>query len=100
MKGIRDNGGIRLTLDFGSGRTHDIIVIPVIQLIIGDCKWNDLLCGRKNGRSTNMKGVCRDCNMKPSDGDNTCIGEDLHCNFHNLGNVVGKKKSSLIHTHF
>ena len=47
MKEICDNGGIRLTLDIGSGKLHDVIAIPVIQLIIGDCKGNDLLCGRK-----------------------------------------------------
>ena len=34
MKDIHDNGGIRLTLDFGSGRSYYILVIPVIQFII------------------------------------------------------------------
>ena len=33
MKEIRDNGGIRLTLDFVTGKTHDVVVIPVIQFI-------------------------------------------------------------------
>ena len=47
MKEIRDNGGIRLILDLGSGRMHDTIAIPVIKFIIGDCKGNDILCGRK-----------------------------------------------------
>ena len=36
IKEIRDNGGIGLTLDFGSDRKHDEIIIPVIRFIIGD----------------------------------------------------------------
>ena len=46
-----------------------VIAIPVIQFIIGDCKGNDLLCGRKGGHHLNMKGLCRDCNIAPKDGD-------------------------------
>ena len=95
MKEIRDNGAIRLTVEFGSGRKHDIIEIPVIQFIIGDCKGNDLLRGIKCGRSLNMKGLCRDCNVKLLDGDDTCIVEDLQCTFHNLDNVVGKTQEQL-----
>ena len=53
------------------------------------------MCGRKGGCSNNMKGLCRDCDMKPSDGDDTCIGEDLLFKFHNLGNVAGKTKEQL-----
>ena len=37
-KGIRANGGIHTTLDFGNDMKHDVIAIPVIQFIIGDCK--------------------------------------------------------------
>ena len=47
MKHIRDSCGIKLTLDFGKYGTHKVIAIPVIQYIIGDCKGNDTLCGRK-----------------------------------------------------
>ena len=95
MPEIRENGSIRLTVDFGSGRTHDVIAIPVIQVIIGDCKVNDVLCGRKGGNSINMKSVCRDYDMQPSDGNDTCIGEYLNCTFHNLGNAFGKTKEEL-----
>ena len=45
MKEVRDNGGIRLVLDFVSGRKRDVIAIPVIQFVIGDYKDNNLLCG-------------------------------------------------------
>ena len=91
----RDNGDISLTLEFGSGRKNDLTVIPVIQFIISNCKSNALFCGRKGGYYINMKGLCRDYNVKPSDSDDICIGEDLHCTFHNLGNVVGKTKEHL-----
>ena len=73
MKDIVDNSGIILTLDFGSGRKHDVITIPVIKFFIGDCKGNNMMCGRKGGHFNIMIGLCRDCNMKPSDGNNACI---------------------------
>ena len=47
MKLIRDAGGIKLTLDFGHHGIHEVVAIPVIQYIIGDCKGNDTLCGGK-----------------------------------------------------
>ena len=67
---------------FGNNKTHDVIAIPVVQFIIGDCKGNDLLCDRKGGHSLNMKGLCRDCNVSPDDDDNTCIDKELICSFH------------------
>ena len=41
MRVIRESGGIKITLDFINNKTHDIIAIPVVQFIIGDCKGND-----------------------------------------------------------
>ena len=38
IREIRANGGINITLDFGNDMKHDVIAIPVIQFIIGDCK--------------------------------------------------------------
>ena len=89
MKEIRDSGGIKMTLDFGKNRVHNVIAIPVIQFIIGDCKGNDLLCGRKGGHSLNMKGLCRDCDVTPKDGDDTCIDRPLLCKFLTKNDVVG-----------
>ena len=43
MKDLRDNGGITLTLDFGTILKHYFIAIPVIKFIIRDCKDSDLL---------------------------------------------------------
>ena len=95
MKYVCDNRGIRLTLYFSSDRINDIIAIPVIQFIIGDCKGNNLLCGRQDEYSINMKGLCRDYMVKPSDGDDTWIGEYLLFTFYNLCNVVVKTKEQL-----
>ena len=33
--------------------------------------------------------------IQTSDGDDTCIGEDLFCTFNNLSNVVGKTKEQI-----
>ena len=46
MYDIRKSGCIRLTLDFGVNRIHEVIAIPIIQFIIEYCKGNDFVCGR------------------------------------------------------
>lgn len=69
--------------------------MPVIQFIIGDCKGNDLLCGRKGGHSLKMKGLCRDCNISPDDGDDACLNEPLKCSFITQEQVDGKTDEEL-----
>ena len=95
MKEIRDNGGMKLCLDFGNGKRHNVVAMPVIQYIVGDCKGNDLLCGRKGGHHIEMKGLCRDCNIAPNDGDNVCMNKELMCNFHSIDTIVGCSKTEL-----
>ena len=95
MRVIREAGGMKLTLDFDNNKTYDVIAIPVVQFIIGDCKGNDLLCGRKGGHGLTMKGLCRDCNVSPDDGDNTCIDKPLICSFLRKDNIEGKEKEEL-----
>ena len=95
MKQIRDSGGIKLTLNFGVDGKHEVIAIPVIQYVIGDCKGNDTLCGRKGGHSLQMKGLCRDCNIHPSEGDNTCIDRPLLCKYISKSDIEGKTKEEL-----
>ena len=92
MRMIRESGGIKLTLDFGNNKTHEVIAISVVQFIIGDCKGNDLLCGHKGGHSLNMKGLCRDCNVSPQDGNKTCIDEELICSYHMKENIKDKNE--------
>ena len=95
MKDIRDSGGIEMTLDFGPLLKHNVIAIPVIQFIIGDCKGNDLLCGRKGGHSLLMNGLCRDCNIHPKYADDTCIGKELRCQFITIDDVLGKTNDEI-----
>ena len=94
FKYIRDVGGIKMTLDI-DGHKNDVIAIPVIQFIIGDCKGNDLLCGRKGGHSTLMKGLCRDCDVSPENGDDPCNDVSLKCNFITKRNIEGKSREEL-----
>ena len=88
MKLLYDNGGVQLTLDFGGDIKHNVIALPVTQFIMGDCKGNDLLCGRKGGHSLNMKGLCRDCTILPNDGGDVCLGIPLKYRFINIGGCV------------
>lgn len=64
---------MKFTLYFGNDRKYDVIAIPMIQFIINDCKGNSLICGRKGGHGLIMKYLCCECNLKPVDGNNTCI---------------------------
>ena len=79
MPGLEGGGGwgVKPILDFGTYGKHEVIAIPFIQFIIGDCKGNDTLCSRKGGHALNMKGLCRDCNISPENGDDTCIDRPL-----------------------
>lgn len=95
MKDIRDSGGIEMTLDFGPSLKHNVIAIPVIQFIIGDCKGNDLLCGRKGGHSLLMNGLCHDCNIQPKYADDTYIGKKLCCQFITIDDVFGKTNDKI-----
>ena len=98
MHDIRPSGDIRLTLNFGDNRIYEVIAIPVIQFIIGDCKRNDMLCGRMGGHMLQMKGLCRDCDISPNEGDDLCIGEQLKCQFHTKETIVDKSKEELYHS--
>ena len=95
MKHIRDSGGLQLTLDFGSHGVHDVIAILVIQYIVGDCKGNDVLCGRKGGHDVRMKGLCRDCNISPQDGDDVCLDTPLKCDILTKDDALNKTQEEL-----
>ena len=95
MHHIRPSGGIRLTLDFVENLIYRVTAIPVIQFIIGDFKGNDMLCGRMSGYTLQMKGLCRDCDISPNDGDDLCIGTPLKCKVHTKETIVGKTEEEL-----
>ena len=42
-----------------------------------------------------MKGLCRDCNITPDYGDNTCIDGPLLCQYITKNDVEGKSKEEL-----
>ncbi len=104
FKAIRDNGGMKVRIDFSkyNGVNREYIIIPVIQFIIGDCKGNDLLCGRMAGHSLMMKGGCRDCDITPGNLDEIPLFDDndpgsfaLPCKFHDKTSIVGKTDTQL-----
>ena len=72
LKSIYDNGGLRVNIDFqdSKGLREDIIIVPVIQYIIGDCKGNDVLCGRKGTHHLGSPWLCRDCNCPSNQASN------------------------------
>ena len=63
MKDIRDSGDMALTLYFGMYCKHEMIDIPVIQLVIEDYKGIDLFCGRKGSYYLNINGLYYDCDI-------------------------------------
>ena len=99
FKQIHDCGGMKVNLDFrhcGGENLGEYILIPVIQYIIGDCKGNDLLCGRMSGHSLKMKGACRDCFISPESLDYLPKdNENLVCTFIQKENLEGKDSAYL-----
>ena len=51
LKDTRDKDDIQTTLDFWDNMKDDVIDILVIQFIIGDYKYNNLICGCKGEQS-------------------------------------------------
>ena len=90
FKMISDNGGVRLSLDFGNGDKYDnLVALPVIQFIIGDCEGHDSLCGRKKGHTRKSLGLCRDCNIKTNEEpSNPNIGRRLTCTWNTVQNMT------------
>ena len=54
-----------------------------------------MLCGRMGGHMLQMKGLCRDCDISPNEGDDLCIGDQLKCQFHTKETIVVKSKEEL-----
>lgn len=89
-KEIQEAGGMLLMdLNIG-GKVTQVCDVPIVSFMIGDCKGNDLLCLQKGGHHLKMKGLCCDCNITPDDGDNTCIGGPLICQFLQKSDITGK----------
>ena len=39
-----------------------------------------------------MKGLCRDCDISPNDGDDLCIGSPIKCSFHTMHTIISEPK--------
>ena len=94
MKYLRDSGGIALTLDL-DGLKYDIVEMHAIQLIIGDCKENDLLYGRKDEHSLLMNELCRDCDIIWMDGDKTYNDAHLIFKYVTIDTIIGKDSETI-----
>ena len=92
LRSIFDNGGIKVDLDYGTGTIHkDIIIVPVIQYIIGDCKGNDVHCGRKGTHVLTTPRLCRDCNIPSLEADNV----HYRCEYSLMSDYKDKSKEEL-----
>ena len=70
LKSIYNNGGLKINIYLKDEKGYrNIIFIPFIQFIIGDCKSNDVFCYRKGTHSLNTARLCRDCDMYSSEAD-------------------------------
>ena len=86
---VQEVGGMTMDI-FIDGKKTTVKAFPVISFIIEDCKHNDHLCLRKGGHHPKMKGMCRDCNIAPNLGDETCIGGPLLCQFLKKSDIENK----------
>ena len=84
------NGGLQWDLKFGD-KTHRVVFKFAIQVILGDCKGNNVLCGQYGGHSLLSNRLCRDCFVSPSDSDNPYH----QCKFIGIDDVSGKTKKEL-----
>ena len=84
------NGGFRWKLDL-NGNQVDVIFKVAVQVVIGDCKGNDALCGRFGSHGINVKGLCRDCMVQTHEGDDP----NHKCVFIKRENVQGLSKEEL-----
>lgn len=100
FKEILSQGGLEVDLIFSTGQSHRVILLPVIQFIIGDCKGNDLLCGRMGGHNLQMKGLCRDCNISPHCAHDIFLDRPLLCDFYKKSDFTNTSKELLLQKSF
>ena len=85
----KDNG-FAWNLQIGA-KTYNVVFKIAVQVVIGDCKGNDYLCGRYGTHSLQVKKLCRDCKVCTMDGDNP-----LHvCRWITRDDIQGQSKKDL-----
>ena len=83
-------GGFEWRLDLG-GKTYDVVFKIAVQTIIGDCKGNDLLCGRYGSHGIQVKRLCRDCDVLTMSGDQP----DHVCTFISKNDIENKSHEEM-----
>ena len=91
LKGLQGkDGGFHWTLELNQVK-FDVVFKVATQLIIGDCKGNDKLCGRYGSHHKNISHLCRDCDVLTEDGD-----DPFHiCKMLKREDVIGKPKKEM-----
>ena len=65
---IQQEGGLPLSFNIAGRPISGVAKIP-IQFVIGDCKGNDILCGRYGSHGEKVKHLVRDCDILTEDAD-------------------------------
>lgn len=85
-----DNGGFDFNLKMHQD-TFKVTYKPAIQLIIGDCKGADALCGRFGTHSKHLKCLVRDCQVPTKEGDNF----NFKCQYHEVETMKNLSSAAL-----
>ena len=82
--------GFHFDLNLGKGKIHEVVFWPVTQLVLGDCKGADVLCGRF-GSHRGTEGICRDCDCPTKEASNS----SWQCNFFDKFSMKTKSAEQL-----
>ena len=84
------DGGMEWDLNF-QGKRHKVVFKFAVQVVLGDCKGNNSLCGQFGGHSLQSEKLCRDCMVSPMESDDP----EHICTFVTLDDVKDKSKTDL-----
>ena len=84
------NSGIMFDLHM-NGAVHHVVFKVAVQVVLGDCKGQNILCGQKGGHSLLSNKLCRDCHVSPMESDDP----DYQCKYVHIDDVKGKSRSEL-----
>lgn len=91
LKLVQGNGsGIKFDLKI-NGAVHHVVFKVAVQVVLGDCKGQNILCGQKGGHSLLSNKLCRDCHVTPFESDDP----DYQCKYVHIDHVKGKSRSEL-----
>ena len=85
-----EQSGFIFDLDLGENRKFEVVFRPVTQLVLGDCKGADILCGRF-GSHRKTVGICRDCDCPSTEASSSV----WQCNFFDKVSMRNKTAEEL-----